>query len=250
MDVVILCGGMGTRIRGVDDQVPKPMIRIGEEPIVVHIMRYYASFGHRRFILCLGYKGDVIREYFGDSTDRSKTQEITHSDAYTGRWNVVLAETGSAAMTGSRVSQVRRLVTGADFLLTYGDGVSDVNLDDLLKRHYAVGGILTLTAVRPPARFGEVSFGVDGLANSFNEKPQASGGHISGGYFACSTQLFNYVTDDESLVFERQPMQQLVAERRLAVFQHDGFWQCMDTNRDWELLNELHAKGGAPWKRW
>jgi len=250
MDVVILCGGMGTRIRGIDDQLPKPMIKIGDEPILVHIMRYYAIFGHRRFVLCLGYKGDVIREYFGGSTDKGEMQEIEYSDTQTGHWTVMLAETGESSMTGSRVSRVRHLVNGTDFLLTYGDGVSDVNLDDLLQYHRAVGGVLTLTAVRPPARFGEVGFGADGLATSFNEKPQASGGHISGGYFACSRQLFDYVTDDESLVFERRPMQTLVAERRLAVFQHDGFWQCMDTNRDWELLNELLSTGGAPWKRW
>lgn len=250
MDVVILCGGMGTRIRGVDDQVPKPMIRIGDEPILLHIMRFYASYGHRRFVLCLGYKGDVIRQFFG-CQDTDVTREVDYMDTTTGEtWSVVLAETGANSMTGSRVSQVRNVVGGGEFLLTYGDGVSDVDLDKLVARHRASGAVLTLTAVRPPARFGEVGFNSDGFATSFNEKPQASGGHISGGYFACSPTLFDYVTDDESLVFERQPMQTLVTERRLGVYQHDGFWQCMDTNRDWELLNELHSELKAPWKRW
>lgn len=249
MDVVILCGGMGTRIRGVDDQVPKPMIKVGDQPILQHIMRFYASYGHRRFVLCLGYKGDVIRRHFG-SQATSGTAEVTYSDALTGAWSVVLAETGEQAMTGSRISQIRHHVGDDDFLLTYGDGVSDVDLDALVRQHERLGSVLTLTAVRPPARFGEVGFGSDGLATSFNEKPQASGGHISGGYFACSSRIFDYVTDEESLVFERQPMQKLVTERRLGVFQHDGFWQCMDTNRDWELLNQLDSSGRAPWKRW
>lgn len=249
MDVVILCGGMGTRIRGVDDQVPKPMIKVGEDPILVHIMRFYASYGHRRFVLCLGYKGDVIREYFG-VRDRGVTREVVRKDRASGDWNVVLAETGDASMTGARVSRARMHVTGDDFLLTYGDGVSDVPLPELVRTHHAIGSVLTLTAVRPPARFGEVNFGSDGFATSFNEKPQASGGHISGGYFACTTQIFDYLSDDESLVFERQPMQTLVTERRLGVYQHDGFWQCMDTHRDWELLNDLLREEKAPWKRW
>lgn len=250
MDVVILCGGMGTRIRGVDDQVPKPMIRVGNDPILLHIMRFYASFGHQRFVLCLGYKGDVIRQFFGCNATAG-TSEIDHRDPVTGTtWSIVLAETGIASMTGSRVSQVRHVVGNQDFLLTYGDGVSDVDLGKLIEHHRASGAVLTLTAVRPPARFGEVGFDASGFATTFNEKPQASGGHISGGYFACSPTLFDYVSDDETLVFERQPMQTLVAERRLGVYQHDGFWQCMDTNRDWELLNELDSLQKAPWKRW
>lgn len=249
MDVVILCGGMGTRIRGVDDQVPKPMIKVGDDPILVHIMRFYASYGHRRFVLCLGYKGDVIRQHFGVH-DSGVTREVVYTDSIGGEWQIVLAETGDASMTGARVSRIRSFVSGDDFLLTYGDGVSDVPLPDLVQTHRSIGSVLTLTAVRPPARFGEVNFGTDGFATSFNEKPQASGGHISGGYFACSNRLFNYLTDDESLVFERQPMKTLVTERRLGVYQHDGFWQCMDTHRDWELLNELLREGKAPWKRW
>lgn len=248
MNVVILCGGMGTRIRGVDDQVPKPMIKVGTEPILQHIMRYYASYGHRRFVLCLGYKGDVIRKYFG-SQNSQDGDEIVFEDPQTGEWRVVLAETGEASMTGARVSRVRRFVSDDDFLLTYGDGVCDVNLHDLVATHTSSNTVLTLTAVRPPARFGEVGFDSTGIATSFNEKPQASGGHISGGYFVCSPQLFDYLSDDETLVFERQPMQTLVKERQLGVYPHDGFWQCMDTYRDWELLNELEQSGSAPWHR-
>jgi glucose-1-phosphate cytidylyltransferase len=247
MNVVILCGGKGTRIRGVDDQVPKPMIRVGDEPILLHIMRFYASFGHRRFVLCLGYKGEVIREFFGAAN--LSDDEVVFDDRLGGRWRIVLAETGEASMTGARVSRVRQHVGDESFLLTYGDGVCDVNLNDLIAHHETIGTTLTLTAVRPPARFGEVGFDSGGIATSFNEKPQASGGHISGGYFVCSPQLFHYLSDDESLVFERQPMQTLVKERQLGVFQHDGFWQCMDTYRDWELLNELEQSGSAPWRR-
>lgn len=249
MDVVILCGGMGTRIRGVDDQVPKPMIRVGNDPILLHIMRYYATFGHRRFLLCLGYKGDAIRRYFS-VTDSGSTTEVRHVDSATGEWSVGLIETGEAAMTGARVAKVHPHISGDEFLLTYGDGVSDVNIDNLVMRHRQLRSAITLTAVRPPARFGEVAIGDDGFATSFNEKPQASGGYISGGYFACSRELFDYVKDDDALVLEREPMQNMVRERRLGVHQHDGFWQCMDTNRDWELLNGMLQDGKAPWKRW
>lgn len=250
MIVVILCGGLGTRIRGVNDDVPKPMITVGSEPILLHIMRFYASFGHREFVLCLGYRGDVIRRCFNASPDRQRSQHVEFNDTVTGKWSVLLAETGESSMTGSRVSQVREYVRNDDFLLTYGDGVSDVDINKLVDKHRELGSSMTITAVRPPARFGEVSFGEDGVATSFNEKPQASGGYISGGYFVCSPTLFDVLDDAASLVLEREPMQQLVAARRLGVHRHDGFWQCMDTHRDWELLNELALKGAAPWKRW
>jgi glucose-1-phosphate cytidylyltransferase len=257
LKVVILCGGLGTRIRGVDDDVPKPMIRIGGEPILVHIMRYYASWGHRDFILCLGYKGDVIRSYF---TDRGSVVRRDGDDLVvnvdiddTGRsdrtWTVTLAETGTATMTGGRVAKVHKHVDGESFMLTYGDGVTDVNIDELIASHERRDRAMTLTAVRPPSRFGEVRYGADGVATSFNEKPQTSEGRISGGYFVCRPKVFDYLADREDLVFEVEPMKGMVRDGQLSVYEHDGFWQCMDTHRDWELLGDLDRRNEAPWKR-
>jgi len=183
MNVVILCGGKGTRIRGVDDRVPKPMITVGDLPIVVHIMQRYAKFGHRRFILCLGYLGNVISEYFG-STFPSTSSEIRFLLPDGIAIDIVLANTGKESMTGSRVAQIQDHVNG-DFMLTYGDGVSDVAIDQLVQFHQTHDCAMTLTAVRPPSRFGEVQVDNRGIATSFNEKPQASSGLISGGFFVC-----------------------------------------------------------------
>ncbi len=252
LKVVILCGGLGTRIRGVDDDVPKPMIRIGDEPILVHIMRYYASWGHREFVLCLGYKGDVIRSYF---TDRGSVVgrdgddfTVTVPDS-SGDWQVTLADTGITTMTGGRVARALRHTHGESFMLTYGDGVADVNIDELVASHRRHDRAMTLTAVRPPSRFGEVRYGPDGVATSFNEKPQTSEGRISGGYFVCRPSVAHYLSDRDDLVFEVEPMKGMVRDGQLSVFEHDGFWQCMDTHRDWELLNELLQRNEAPWKR-
>ncbi len=246
MRVVILCGGKGTRIRGVDDTVPKPMIPVGSKPILAHIIEHYAFYGHRDFVLCLGYLGNVIREFFGaQSTGTSTVQyDLPHAK----RASITLAETGLEAMTGARVRKIREIVGEDDFLLTYGDGVSDVPIDKLVEFHQSHDAAMTLTAVRPPSRFGEVAVDASGLATSFNEKPQTSAGLISGGYFACRASLFDYLDDREDLVLEAEPMRKLVRDRRLAAYTHEGFWQCMDTYRDWELLNELERKNEAPWR--
>jgi glucose-1-phosphate cytidylyltransferase len=247
MKVVILCGGKGTRIRGVDDTVPKPMIPVGSQPIVVHIMEHYAFYGHRDFVLCLGYLGDVIREFFGASPSGG-TETVSFALPRGGEAKVTVVDTGLEAMTGARVRKIRDVVANDDFFLTYGDGVSDVPIDKAHAFHRAHSVAMTLTAVRPPSRFGEVEVDASGIATSFNEKPQASAGLISGGYFVCRPTLFSYLSEREDLVLEADPMRQMVRERQLAAYTHEGFWQCMDTYRDWELLNELDRKNEAPWR--
>jgi len=247
MKVVLLCGGKGTRIRGVDDTLPKPMIPIGPHPIVVHIMQHYAFYGHRNFVLCLGYLGNVMRDFFGATTSGvEETVKYVLPDA--GEVGVTLVDTGLDAMTGARVRKIRHLVADDDFFLTYGDGVSDVPLDDVLSFHRSRTAAMTLTAVRPPSRFGEVEVDASGAATSFNEKPQVSAGLISGGYFVCRSALFTYLSDREDLVLEAEPMRHMVRDRQLAAYTHEGFWQCMDTYRDWELLNDLDRKNEAPWR--
>lgn len=247
MKVVLLCGGKGTRIRGVDDTLPKPMIPVGSHPIVVHIMQHYAFYGHRDFVLCLGYLGGVIRDFFG-STTTAVEETVTYTLPTAGKVNVTLVDTGLDSMTGARVRKIRHLVGDDDFFLTYGDGVSDVPVDDVLSFHRSHSSAMTLTAVRPPSRFGEVEVDASGIATSFNEKPQASAGLISGGYFVCRRTLFGYLSEREDLVLEADPMRQMVRDRQLAAYTHEGFWQCMDTYRDWELLNDLDRKNEAPWR--
>jgi glucose-1-phosphate cytidylyltransferase len=222
------------------------MIPVGEQPIIVHIMEHYAHFGHHDFVLCLGYLGSVIRAHFG-STSNSPIDHVSFALPSGTTARVALVDTGLDTMTGGRVRKVRDLVGDNDFLLTYGDGVSDVPIDALLRFHQSHKAAMTLTAVRPPSRFGEVEIDANGYATSFNEKPQTSAGLISGGYFACRPTLFNYLSDREDLVLEASPMRTMTQERQLAAFTHEGFWQCMDTPRDWELLNELESRGAAPW---
>jgi glucose-1-phosphate cytidylyltransferase len=254
MPVVILCGGKGTRIRGVDDRVPKPMIPVGRQPILVHIMEHYAHFGQTHFVLCLGYLGEVIRAYF--TADSATTELHSHPSVSIAPFalpsgvsvSITMADTGQDSMTGARVRKIRHLVETDNFLLTYGDGVSDVPIDRLIAFHQLNTAAMTLTAVRPPSRFGEVSVDEHGIATSFNEKPQTSAGLISGGYFVCRTSMFDYLDDREDLVLEAEPMRRMVQRRALAAYTHEGFWQCMDTYRDWELLNELETTDQAPWR--
>ena len=240
MKTVILCGGYGTRIRDVADNIPKPMIPIGKLPILWHLMNYYAGFGHDDFVLCLGYKGGSIRNFFDNYSSQSGQGEL--------KWNVTLADTGEDSMTGARIRKIREHVKDEPFMLTYGDGLSDIDINSLITYHQSKNTTVTVTGVRPPARFGELEVGSDGKATGFNEKPQASAGLISGGFFVCEPAVFDVLEDRQDLVFEKEPMQSLVAQKELAVYQHDGFWQCMDTYRDWQLLNEMLEQGKAPWK--
>ena len=256
MKVVILAGGFGTRIRDVADEIPKPMIPIGRYPILWHIMKWYAKFGHKEFVLCLGHKGQVIKSFFLDYEAHTRDITLTLgtggaveylSDHDESDWRITLADTGLNAMTGARIRRIRKYVEGEEFMLTYGDGVSDVDIDKLLAFHRAHGKILTVTGVRPPGRFGEIETDETCAVSGFNEKPQATGGRISGGYFVASARLFDYLDDDENLVFEKGPIESLVRDKQLMMFEHSGFWQPMDTSRDYHFLNALYAEGKAPW---
>lgn len=260
MKVVILCGGYGTRIRDVADNIPKPMIPIGGVPILWHIMKHYAHFGHKQFTLCLGYKSNVIKEFFLNYEALTRDFTISlgnnkslifHTNHMESDWEVTLAETGLDTMTGARLSRVKKYMIGEkDFMLTYGDGVGNIDLNKLIEFHRSHGKILTVTGVRPPGRFGELVSTNDGLVTEFNEKPQATGGRISGGFFVCRCEIFDYLSDQQSLIFEQEPLRQLVCDRQMMVFEHDGFWQPMDTHREYLLLNSLVESGKAPWILW
>jgi len=257
--VVILCGGQGTRIRDVADNIPKPMIPVGGLPILWHIMKYYAHYGHKEFVLCLGYKAGVIKEFFlnYEAMTRDFTVQLGegikeyHSVHAESDWSVTLADTGLETMTGGRVSRIRKFIGDDDnFLLTYGDGLGDIDIEKSIAFHRSHGRILTVTGVRPPGRFGEIVGDTSGLVTEFNEKPQATGGLISGGFFVCRKELFSYLENRESLVFEAEPIRQLVRDEELMVYQHAGFWQPMDTYRDYSLLNGMIERGNAPWRVW
>lgn len=260
MKVVILCGGRGTRIREVSEIMPKPMIAVAGYPIIWHIMKYYAHWGHQEFVLCLGFKGGMIKDFFLNYEARTRDLTIAlgkeraieyHGDNVEQDWRVTLADTGLDAMTGARVRQAARYLEGEEnFMLTYGDGVGDIDLDQLLEFHLAHGKVLTVTGVRPPGRFGEMAHDENGLVAEFNEKPQAGAGRISGGFFVCRKELFDYLEPRDDLMFEQEPLRRLVQERQMMVYEHDGFWQCMDTPRDYSLLNNLCKQGEAPWMLW
>jgi glucose-1-phosphate cytidylyltransferase len=257
MQVVILCGGMGTRIRDVADDIPKPMIPIGEKPILWHIMRLYASAGFRRFILCLGYKGWLIKRYFldyhlmhADLTVRlGAAPDVTlERSSHRDDWEVTLVETGLHTMTGGRLKKVEPYLDGEHFLLTYGDGLSDVDLNALVDFHVRHGRLGTLTAVRLPGRFGELE--VQGpLVSTFSEKPVVSRGRINGGFFAFRREFVEALDDAPDLILEREPLVSLAQEGQLAAFVHDGFWHCMDNIRDYQYLNQLWAEQRPLWDR-
>lgn len=260
MKTIILCGGQGTRIRDVSDNIPKPMIPVGNFPVLWHIMKYYATWGHKDFVLCLGHQGQVIRNFFVNYETHTndftltlgKHKEISFHDGHAEEgWKITFAETGLNSMTGARVQKVKRYLEGeGNFMLTYGDGLGNVDLEKLISFHLAHGKILTVSGVRPPGRFGEIIGDSSGKVTEFNEKPQATGGRISGGFFVCQKELFNYLDHSEDLVFEEAPMRALVREGQMMVYEHNGFWQPMDTYRDYLLLNNLCTKGKAPWQIW
>jgi glucose-1-phosphate cytidylyltransferase len=256
MKSVILCGGQGTRIRDVADDLPKPMIRIGERPIVWHIMQTYAAAGIADFVLCLGYKGWALKEYFlnlraqvSDLTIGPQGVSYGPAEFPEAEWTIHLAETGLAAQTGARLWRVRdRLAQDVQFCLTYGDGVADIDVAEVVAFHRRHGKIATVTGVRPPGRFGVMTRNGDQVT-SFSEKPQVGEGLINGGYFVFSRRVFDYLSDDPGLVLEHEPLQALAAAGELMLFEHTGFWQPMDTFREWKLLGELWDSGAAPWAR-
>lgn len=255
MKVVILCGGKGTRLREETEFRPKPMIEIGGRPILWHIMKTYAFYGFKNFILCLGYKGEVIREYFHQYAIQNRNFTIdlrTGECQYHGSneipdWCVTLVDTGDETMTGGRVKKIEKYIDQDLFLLTYGDGLTDLNISETLNFHKSHGKIGTVTGVSPPSRYGELFIEGD-LVSSFKEKPKTTCSKINGGYFVFSKRFFEYLEDREDCVLEKEPLQTLGADGQLNVFQHQGFWQCMDTYRDYKFLTDLWEKGNAPWK--
>lgn len=258
MKVVVLAGGLGTRISEESHLKPKPMIEIGEKPILWHIMKLYSHYGYNEFIICLGYKGYAIKEFFADYylhtsdvtfdfTDNNKM--IIHNNVAE-PWKVTLVDTGLETMTGGRIKRIQKYVGYEPFMLTYGDGVSDVNINELEKYHKDNNRLLTMTAIQPGGRFGVLDINEESSSiNTFVEKAKEDGGWINGGFMVVEPEVFDYIDGDDT-VFEKSPLENLAKERQLTAFKHYGFWQCMDTQRDKGLLENLWKEGVAPWKKW
>lgn len=253
MKVILLAGGFGTRLAEYTDVIPKPMVPVGGKPILWHIMQTYASFGHKDFYVALGYKAEVIKDYFlnyralnADFTVDLASGDVKSYQVDTVDWKVTLVNTGDASMTGGRVKRMASFIGNETFLLTYGDGVSDIDIGALVDFHRSHGKMVTVSAVRPSARFGELEI-IGSKVESFQEKPQLHEGWINGGYFVVEPEFFNFIEGDSTLL-EREPMEKAVEMGELMAYHHDGFWQCMDTKRDVDLLSSLWEKG-APWVR-
>lgn len=256
MKTVILAGGVGTRISEESHLKPKPMVEIGEQPILWHIMKQYSQYGHHDFIICLGYKQYVVKEYFADyflhtsdvTFDLARNQMEVHNN-YSEPWRVTLVDTGLHTMTGGRIRRIREYVGDETFMLTYGDGVSDVNFDKLLEFHKKHGKIATITGVNVGQRFGVMDVDVDGHIREFREKNDDDGKIVNGGFMVMEPGVFDYIEGD-STVFEKKPLEQLAKDGQLMVYRHDGFWKCMDTQRDRMQLEQMWNEGKAPWKTW
>ena len=257
MKVVILAGGFGTRISEESHLIPKPMIEIGEKPILWHIMKYYASFGYNEFIICCGYKQYVIKEFFADyylhMSDvtfdfTAESKMIVHNNN-SEPWKVTLVDTGLNTMTGGRIRQVKDYIGNEPFMLTYGDGVSNVDIGALVEFHKSHGKTATITAIQPGGRFGMLDIDKVKSINSFKEKSKEDGGWINGGFMVLNPEILSYI-DGDDCIFERYPLETVAAEGQLKAFKHDGFWQCMDTLRDRESLEKLWLDNQAPWKAW
>lgn len=255
MKVVILAGGFGTRISEESNFRPKPMIEIGGRPILWHIMKYYSGFGFNEFIICCGYKGEVIKDYFVNyqSYNSDFTIELQNNTIHTHKisdekWKVTLVDTGLNTMTGGRIKRIKSFIDSDEFMLTYGDGLCDVDINALIDFHKAHGKMATITTVKPEGRFGVLDLRNDMITN-FREKSTGDMGWINGGFMILNKKIFHYIKDD-STVFERAPLEQAAAEHELAAFKHDGFWRCMDTQRDKGILEKLWETGNPPWKNW
>lgn len=256
MKVVILAGGFGTRISEESHLKPKPMIEVGEQPILWHIMKIYSHFGFNEFVICLGYKQYMIKEYFADyflhtsdvTFDLEKNEMQVHNN-YAEPWKVTLVDTGLNTMTGGRIKRVKDYIGNETFMLTYGDGVANVDLQKELAFHKSHGKMVTLTAINIDQRFGVLDINEHGAVESFREKSKYDGRIINGGYMICEPKIFDYIEGD-STVFEKKPLETVADMGELMAYRHDGFWQCMDTQRDKMKLEELWASGNAPWKVW
>lgn len=259
MKVVILAGGKGTRISEESYIRPKPMIELGDMPILWHIMKIYSAYGYNEFIICCGYKGYMIKEYFADyflhmsdiTFDFANDNKMIIHNNVAEPWKVTLIDTGAETQTGYRIKHIQPYIPeGESFMLTYGDGVSDVDIDKLLECHQASRKLATITAVQPSGKFGMLNITENGTIAEFLEKPQGDGGWINGGYMVLDFGVFDYLSDDEDLVFEQEPLEQLARDRELNAYKHSGFWKPMDTMRDRDQLNTMWRKKKAPWKIW
>jgi len=254
MKTVLLAGGLGTRLSEETTLRPKPMVEIGGMPILWHIMKRYASFGFNDFAIALGYKGEVIKEFFlnyklhkSDMIVNLQSGDVKFENDLSENWTVGLHDTGTNSMTGGRLFNLKRLFKPGDiFMLTYGDGVADINIGKLVKFHKAHGKLATLTAVRPPARFGSIITDEEDNIKEFKEKPQIGEGWINGGFFVFDYKIFDYLTD-ENTILEREPLENIAKDNQLVAYKHEGFWHCMDTIRDRDNLNEIWHTGNAPW---
>jgi len=257
MKVVILAGGLGTRISEESHLKPKPMIEIGERPILWHIMKIYSSYGFNDFVICLGYKGYSIKEYFAhyflhesDITFdfRNENERIIHQHSAE-PWKVTLVSTGIDTMTGGRVKRIQPYVGNEAFMLTYGDGVADVNIKELVAYHKTHGKLATVTSIQPSGRFGALNLTENNLVHGFQEKPKGDGAWINAGFFVMEPKVFDYIADDRTIL-EKEPLENLASGEELVTYKHNGFWQPMDTLRDKNHLEELWKSGNAPWKAW
>ncbi len=256
LPIVILAGGLGTRLREETEVKPKPMVEVRGRPILWHIMKIYSAYGFNEFVVCLGYRGEIVKEYFLDYRLKARNLTIdlrtggidSHGEELQEDWRVNLLDTGLPTLTGGRVKRAANHIGRRRFMMTYGDGVSDVDVKALLAFHERSGKLATITAVRPPARFGGIAI-ENGLVRTFEEKPQIGEGWINGGYMVFEPEIADYIVGD-STVLEREPLEKLAADNQLAAFQHGGYWQCMDTVRDLSALRELWDTGSAPWKIW
>jgi len=253
MKVIILAGGFGTRLSEYTESIPKPMVTVGNKPILWHIMATYASYDHDDFYIALGYKANLVKEYFlnyyevnSDFTvNLSDGSVISHQQDEV-NWNVTLVDTGIDSMTGGRIKRMKDFIGDEPFLLTYGDGVSDIDIDELVSFHKSKGKMVTVSAVHPGARFGELSIQND-VVTSFDEKPQTTQGWVNGGFFVCEPRIFDFIENDMT-IFEKEPLETIAELGELVAYKHHGYWQCMDTKRDRDNLEELWTSGKAPWR--
>ncbi len=256
MKVVLLAGGLGTRLSEETSLRPKPMVDIGDKPILWHIMKIYSSYGFNEFVICLGYKGYIIKEYFAnyflhqsDVTIDLKNNSVETHQSGAEPWKITLVDTGKASMTGGRIKRIQKYIGNEPFLLTYGDGVGNVDIKALVDFHTVNKKMVTVTAVQPSGRFGALNLSETDMVSSFLEKPKGDGSWINGGFFVCQPQVFNFIEGD-STIWEREPMEQIAAQNEMAAFKHSGYWKPMDTLRDKQELEQEWNNGTAPWKTW
>jgi glucose-1-phosphate cytidylyltransferase len=256
MKVVILAGGLGTRLSEETTLRPKPMVDIGDKPILWHIMKIYSSYGFNDFVICLGYKGYIVKEYFAnyflhqsDVTIDLQNNSIETHQSSAEPWKITLVDTGKTSMTGGRIKRIQKYIGNEPFLLTYGDGVGNIDIDALVQFHIANKKMVTVTAVQPSGRFGALNLSETDAVTSFLEKPKGDGAWINGGFFVCEPKIFDFI-DSDNTIWEKEPMEQIAAHQEMVAFKHSGFWKPMDTLRDKKELEQEWNKGTAPWKIW